>query len=104
MLREWSIGKSREWRKDTTDAFGIHDKWPHVIRRFRIDFEIRNVVAEPFPLRLVPPDLPAFVIVRFARRIARRAVVHDAPVRRPRPRPVRVNAETGWIVSTASLH
>src|SRR6185369_10782043 len=104
VLRKWSIGKCREWSKDATDAFGIHDERSHVIRRFRIDFEIRHVVAEPFLLRLVPPDLPALVVPGFPCGIARSAVVHNAAVSGPRPRPVRVNTKAGWIVGASSLH
>src|SRR6185369_3314194 len=104
VFREWSIGKSREWRKDATDTFGIHDERSHVIRRLRIRLEVRNVVANPLLLRFVPPNLPALHVPWFTRRIAGSAVVHDAAIGRPREAPIRINAETRWIVRTSSLH
>src|SRR5215217_699528 len=104
VLRKWSISKGREWCKDTTDTLGIHDERTHVIRRFRIGFEIGDVVAYPFLLRVVPPNLTTLHVPRFARRITRSAVVHDTPVGGPGPGPVRVDSKTRWIVSSPSLH
>ena len=102
VLRERTVLKRRERAKEATDAFRIHDEWTHVILRRRIHFEIGNVVAHP-PSGLVPPDLTPFGVPRFAGRIARRAVVHDAPIGRPRPRPIRIDAEARWILGAATL-
>src|SRR5262245_15028712 len=104
VLREWAISKSRERREDSSHAFGINDEWSHVIGRLRIDFEIGNVVATPSLLRFVPPNLPSFTGPGFTVWIARSAVVHHAPVCRPRPGPVRINTETGRIVRIPPLH
>ena len=93
-----------ERREDAAHALRIHDERPHVIRRVRIGFEVGNVIADPLLLRLVPPDLSAVGIPGLAGRIARGAVVHHAAIRRPRPRPVRINAEAGRIVRAAALH
>src|SRR5262249_41512744 len=76
----------------------------HVIRRLRIDFEIRHVVADPLLLRLVPPDLAPLTVPGFSVEIARRAVVHDATIGGPRVAPVRINGNTRWIVRASSLH
>src|SRR5262249_33228627 len=104
VLGEWSFRERCERREDAPYAFGVHDERPHVIRRFRIGFEVWHVVANPSLLRLVPPNLLARCIPRFARRIARRAVIHHATIRRPRPRPVWIDAEPRWVLSSSSLH
>src|SRR6266404_1261500 len=104
VLRKWPIREGREWREDAADAFRIHDKGTHVIRRLRIPFEIRYIVAYPLLLRFVPPNLSPLGIPGLAGGITRRAVVHHTPICRPGPRPVLINAEAGWIIRAASLH
>ena len=69
-----------------------------------VGFEIGDIVPHPQLLALVPPNLPPQRIPRFAVQVARRAVVKDAAVGGPRPRPVRINPESRWIVSSATLN
>ena len=59
--------------------------WPlNLPERFKERrLEIGNVIADPFLLRFVPPDLFAVRVPRLAIEITRRAVVQHAPVRRP---------------------
>src|SRR5688572_22815170 len=97
MFRKWTIGKRRERTKNAADAFRIHNKWSHVVFWVRIRFEIRNIVADPFLLRLAPPDLAPFDVPRFSVSVARGAVVHDASICRPRPSPIWINAQTRRI-------
>src|SRR5262249_22212834 len=47
----------------------------------------------------VPLDARPLGVPRLAGRVGRRAVVHDAPVERPAPGPVGVEAEAGRVVA-----
>src|SRR5208337_2845242 len=64
----------------------VHDERPHALRRIRIDLEIGHIRADP--CAAAPPDLPAPRIPGLAGGVAGGAVVLDAAVCRPRPRPV----------------
>src|ERR1700752_378214 len=94
MFGKRTICKSCEWSKDASHPFRIHDERTHMVRRLRIRFEVGHVVADPFLLCFVPPDLPAFRVPRLARWIAGGAVVHDATICRPRPGPVLIDPES----------
>ena len=83
VLREGTIGHSRQRDKETAGAFGRHDEWPHVIFRMGVYFEVRHIVAYPPLLGIVPLDLGAVGIPGLAVQIAGSAVVEDAAVRRP---------------------
>src|SRR5581483_6776413 len=101
---EWPLGERPERAEETSDAFGVHDERAHVILGVGIGLEVRHVVADPSLLRFAPPDLFALRVPGLARRVARRAVVHDAAVSGPRPRPVRVDAEARRVFSPAPRH
>src|SRR5688572_25543175 len=103
MLRKRTIGEGRKRSEDATHAFRIHDERPHVVLGIGINLEIRHVVADPFLLLLVPPNLSAFRVPWLARWITRSAVVHDTPVRGPRPTPVWIDSESRRILSAAAL-
>ena len=92
MFGEGSIGERGQRRKDPSNAFWIHDERAHVVLGIRVRFEIRHVVSLPKLCRLVPPNLLARRIVRLSRGIARSPVVQHPAIRRPRPRPVLVDA------------
>src|SRR2546428_10786504 len=75
-----------------------------MLRRLRIDFEVGPLVPDPPAGRFVPPDLPTLRVPRLAGWIARRTVVEDASIRRPGPRPVRIDAESRRIFGPAPRH
>ena len=91
---ERSIGKSCQRRKQSSYALRIHDERAHVIFRFGIDLEIGYVVANPFLLAFVPPDLFSRRIPGLAVHIARRAIVEHAAIRRPGPAPSQMQTQT----------
>src|ERR1700722_16592265 len=91
MLREWPICEHTDRSEQTPDAFRIHDERPHVILRMGVGLEVRPVIAYPLSRRFVPPALFAVRIPRLPVGIARGAIVKDAPICRPRPRPVGEN-------------
>src|SRR6267378_2051548 len=93
MFGERPIGKGGERPKDSSHALRIHDERTHVIFRLGIDLEVHHVVADPFLLLFVPPDLLSRWIPRLAVRVARRAVVKYAAIRRPGPAPARMYAQ-----------
>src|SRR5208337_4069528 len=103
VFREWSVVEA-ERHEQTSDALGVHDERAHVIFGCGIDFEIRNVNARPALLGFVPPNLAARRIPGLALEIAGGAVIEDAAIRRPRPSPIGINAETGWVFRSAALH
>src|SRR6202008_534807 len=94
---ERSIGKSCQRRKQSSYALRIHDKRAHVIFRFGIDLEVRYVVANPFLLAFVPPDLFSRSVPGLAVDVARRAIVEHAAIRGPRPAPSRMYTQTGRV-------
>src|SRR5262249_6428476 len=104
MLGEWPVSERRQRREDASDAFGIHDEGAHVILRRGVRFEVWDVDAEPLLLRLAPPDLPARGVPRLGPGLTRCAIVEYAPVRGPRPRPVRIHAEPRRILRAPALH
>src|SRR6266705_959927 len=99
--RERAIGKGAERSKDASNAFRIHDKRSHVVGRFGIGLEVRHVVANPLFLRFVPPHLATRRIPRLAVEIARSAVIKDAAVCGPRPRPILVATHPRGIARVA---
>src|SRR5579863_5680091 len=96
-LRKRPIGESSEGCEDAANAFGVHDERTHMIFRRRIDLEVSDIVADPLLLRLIPPDLRTRLVPRLARNIARGPIVEYAAVHRPRPSPVRMHSEAGWV-------
>src|ERR1700719_1548224 len=102
VLGERSIGKGRERRKDSTYALRVHDERAHVIFWLGIDLEVRHVVADPFLLFFVPPDLFSRWIPGLAVNVTRRAIVEDAAIRRPGPAPSRMHTQTRRIGGIAS--
>src|SRR6202521_434365 len=84
---ERSIGKGRERPKDSPYALRIHNERAHVIFGLGIDLEVHHIVANPFLLVFVPPDLFSGWIPGIASHIARRAIVEDPAIRRPGPPP-----------------
>src|SRR4029079_8054120 len=54
-----------------------------------VGLEVGHVLARPPPLVLIPPDEPLALRPRLALGVGGGAVVEDAPVRGPGPRPVR---------------
>src|SRR5216684_5697963 len=93
MFGEGSIGKSGERPKDSSYALRIHDERTHVILGLGIDLEVHHVVADPFLLLFVPPNLLSRWIPRLAVHVAGRAIVKHAAVRRPGPAPARMYAQ-----------
>src|SRR2546421_2492454 len=101
VLREWPIRESRERSKDAADAFRIHDEGAHVVLRIGVDFEIWDIVSNPFLLCLVPPDLPAARVPGLAFHVAGCTVVKHAAVCRPGPGPVGIDSQTRRIFRSA---
>src|ERR1700738_3300275 len=99
---ERSIGKSPERPKDSPYALRIHDERTHVIFGLGIDLEVHPVVANPFLLLFVPPDLFSRWIPGLAVDVARCAIVEDAAIRRPRPAPSRMHTQARRIRGIAS--
>src|ERR1700676_4543995 len=89
---ERSIRKGPKRAKDSPYAFRIHDERAHVIFGLGIDLEVRYIISDPFLQAFVPPDLLARGIPGLAVRVARRAVIEHAPIRRPGPAPSRMHA------------
>ena len=83
VLRERAIGHSRQRDKETACAFGRHDERSHVIFRMGVYLEVRDIVAHPSLLGIVPLDLGAVGIPGLAVQIAGSAVVEDTAVCRP---------------------
>src|SRR5512132_2887832 len=102
MLGEGPIGESGQRAKDSADAFRVHDEGAHVLLGVRVGLEIGDVVSYPELCGLIPPHLLPFGVPRFSRGVARRAVVQNAAICRPRPRPVLVDAESRWIFRAAA--
>src|SRR5260221_5786554 len=102
VLWEWSIGECRQRAKDAANAFGIHDEGPHVVLRIGVGLEIGDVIANPFLLPFIPPNLSAARIPGLTLDVAGCAVVKYAPVGRPRPGPVGKNTQTRRIFRSAS--
>src|SRR6202051_3667301 len=102
VLGERSIGKGRERRKDSAYALRVHDERAHVIFWLGIDLEVDHVVADPFLLLFVPPDLFPRWIPGLAVNVTRRAIVEDAAIRRPGPAPSRMHTRTRRIGGIAS--
>src|SRR5438128_9821876 len=75
-----------------------------MVRGLRVGLEVRHVIADPAAGCGVPPDLPPGFVPRLAVPVARSAVVEDATVRRPRPRPVWIDAEARRILRPAARH
>src|SRR6202023_605087 len=94
VFRERSIGKGPERRKDSPYALRVHDERAHVIFWLGIDLEVHHVVADPFLLLFVPPDLFSRWIPGLAVNVGRRAIVNDAAIRRPGPAPSRMHTQT----------
>src|SRR6266536_5687160 len=94
VFRKWSIREGRKRSEDSADALLVHDERTHVIARFRIDFEVGNIITDPFLLRIAPPNLSAFSIPGLARWITGGAVVHDATIGGPGPGPILIDAKT----------
>src|SRR3984893_4675149 len=99
---ERSVGKRRERAKDSSYALRIHDERAHMIFRLGVDLEVGHVVANPFLLAFVPPDLFSRWIPGLAVHIARGAIVEDAAIRRPGPAPSRMHTQTRRIRGIAS--
>src|SRR6202041_3328198 len=104
VLGERPVGKGGQRTENSADAFGIHNEWTHVILGIRIHLEVRNIVPNPKLRCFVPPNLLARRIPRLASWIARSAVIQDASIRRPRPRPVRIDALPSGIFRAAARH
>src|SRR6266481_9529282 len=97
VFRERSIGKGRKRTKYSPYALWVHDERAHVIFRLGIDLEVGHVVANPFLLAFVPPDLFSRWIPGLAVHIERRAIVEHAAIRRPGPAPSRMHTHARRI-------
>src|SRR6267378_2887203 len=89
---EGSVGEGAKRPEDSSDAFGIHDEGPHVFLGGRVCLEIWNVVSHPRLGGFTPPDLLPVGVPRLSIGITGCAVVKNATIRRPRPRPVLIDA------------
>src|SRR5215213_1620863 len=103
MLRKRTVRESSKRCKYSTHSFRVHDEWSHVVFWIRVCLEVRHIVTNPFLLFFVPPHLATLRIPGLAGRVARRAVVHNATIRRPRPGPVGIDSQARWILSAAPL-
>ncbi|ABA52345.1 hypothetical protein BURPS1710b_A0731 [Burkholderia pseudomallei 1710b] len=89
-------------REKACDALRVHDERAHAGLGRLVELVVGNVRARP---RLaVPADQLAARIERLAVHVARRAVVQDPPVRRPRPRPVQRLADARRVRVVAPRH
>ena len=84
VLGERPLGHARA-RKESRDAFGIHDERPHAAGRILVDLEIRHVRAAPGAA--VPADQLARRIVGLAARDRRTRGCRAPGGWRARPRP-----------------
>src|SRR5215813_2680398 len=102
MSWEGPISKGAEGSENSSDSFGIHDEGAHVILRFRVGFEVWDVVADPFLLWFVPPHLAAGGVPGFSFEVAGCAIVKDTAIRRPGPPPILVDAQSGGVTGIAA--
>ena len=98
--RKRSVAHQPE-REQAPGALGVHDKWADDIR-LGVGRDIGNVIAGP--LGAIPPHQLAAWIPRISVDVGRGPIVEDAPVERPRPRPIRKYAGIVGIGIVAAGH
>src|ERR1035438_4759994 len=101
---ERSIGHPSERYEQTPNALGNHDEWAHVIFGWGVRFEIGNVNAHPALLGFVPPNLASRGVPGLAIAIAGGAIIENAAIRWPRPRPVGIDAKARRVFRAAPLN
>ena len=107
VLREWPVDHAVA--EQAADSLAVHDEGQPGLRIVRIHHLgiVRHIAN---PLAAVPGDSRPRRVPRLAVEIGRGPVVHDPPVERPAPGPLREEAHAGWVVglqvldSVSALH
>ncbi len=103
VLRERTIRHGTEGHEQPAQALRVHDERAHVVLGIGISLEIRHVIAGPFACSFIEPNLLAAGVPGLAFQIAGSTIVEYAPVCRPRPAPVGMDAETRRILRITTL-
>jgi hypothetical protein len=92
-----------EGSEDASDGFRVDDERARAMLERRVGPEIRQIVADPFLLLLVPPESARRVpwLVRY---VTGSAIVEDTAVHRPRPSPIRVIHAAGIFEREVDSH